>query len=248
MIKVPSLNFEHRPEGVIIQHLVFHYTETPTAQEALEILTSPERKVSCHYLLDTDGTLYQLVPEESVAWHAGVSAWGGQKKINHTSIGIEIQNTANVDGRGYLPFPEAQIEALVDMSRGLIEKYKIEPQNIVGHSDIAPSRKQDPGHHFPWKYLASQGIGDWPAQGRGTGTVPNILEAQRLLGKFGYEVSQSGVLDASTREVLTAFQRRFMPDVFAGLDPQKIPAYQAQDLNSETYGRILEVTQKAPKP
>jgi len=247
MIRVPSLNFEQRPEGLIIQHLVFHYTETPTAQEALEILTSPERKVSCHYLLDTDGSLYQVVPEEFVAWHAGVSAWGGQKKINHTSIGIEIQNTANVDGRGYPAFSEAQIEALVKMSRGLIEKYKIEPQNIVGHSDIAPSRKQDPGHHFPWEYLASQGIGHWPAQGRAE-AAPNILEAQKLLGQFGYEVSQSGVLDASTREVLTAFQRRFMPEVFAGLDPQKISTYQAQDLNSETYGRILEVTQLVPKP
>ena len=197
---MPSPNFDARPQGGPIDMLVIHYTGMPTAAEALARLTDPEAKVSAHILIDEDGTLYHLVAEKDRAWHAGESYWRGTTGLNARSIGIELVNPGHEFG--YRPFPEAQMAALVALASALVRRYRIPPYNVVGHSDIAPRRKSDPGEFFDWRRLAWAGVGIWAAESDRCTMDADSMRA--LLAMCGYETVD---LLASVR----AFQRHFRP-------------------------------------
>ena len=197
----PSPNHSARPTGAEIDLLVLHYTELPL-QESLDVLRDPDRplKVSAHYVLAEDGTLYRLVPEDRAAWHAGRSHWRGHEALNASSIGIEI---VNLHGDRH-DYPPQQIEALIALCRDIIVRHPaIVPRNVVGHSDVAPERKIDPGLRFPWATLASAGIGLWPK----AGAAPVEGDIQPALQRFGYPPPG----DVAPVEIVKAFQRRFRP-------------------------------------
>jgi N-acetylmuramoyl-L-alanine amidase len=213
-----SPNHGPRPEGVPVDILLIHYTGMPTGAEALERLCDARFQVSAHYLVEEDGTVFSLVPEDRRAWHAGAGYWRGDRDINSRSIGVELVNPGHE--WGYRPFPDAQMTAFAALARGIMERHGISPHRVLAHSDVAPARKEDPGELFDWRGLAERGVGFWPtpdAQDDGPGHV--VAEAQALLARFGYEVEPTGVLDPRTRVAATAFQRHFVPDRVAyGLD------------------------------
>lgn len=199
----PSVNFDDRPEGSVIKYLIFHYTERDF-DESLRLLSGqdPDRKVSSHYMICEAGEIYRLVPEDKRAWHAGLSShWGEDTPINQRSIGIELVNN------GQEPFKQAQMEALVDLSRDIVRRHNISPFHILGHSDIAPDRKVDPGEHFDWQWLASQGIGIYPDMTEGP--EPTLLELQHKLKAYGYRLDPTGHMDQQTEYVLRAFTLHF---------------------------------------
>jgi N-acetylmuramoyl-L-alanine amidase len=204
-----SPNVDARPDGRAIDMLILHYTGMQSAQAALDRLCDPIAKVSSHYLIEEDGCVWRLVPEEARAWHAGVSYWRGVRNTNDASIGIELVNPGHEFG--YRPFPEAQMQALERLALEILDRHPIAPRNVVGHSDVAPARKTDPGELFDWWRLAAKGIGLWPAASVPTsGNDPATIAAvQNDLAQFGYEAAPSGVLDDATRCVLRAFQRHF---------------------------------------
>jgi N-acetylmuramoyl-L-alanine amidase len=213
----PSPNHDARPDGGRIDMLVLHYTGMKTAAEAIDRLCDPAAKVSAHYVVDEDGTVWQVVEESRRAWHAGVSFWQGTRNVNSSSIGIEIVNPGHE--WGYRAFPEAQMQALEGLARDLLRRHPIPPDRVVGHSDVAPLRKQDPGELFDWERLARNGIGLWP--GAGAATPATISDAQSMLATIGYEVPTSGSLDDETRQVLIAFERHFRPRrIDGGLDEE----------------------------
>lgn len=154
MIQMPSPNFNNRPVGMEINSIIIHYTGMKTCQDALDRLCDPVSKVSAHYQIDEDGTIYQLVDPTKRAWHAGVSAWGELENFNDFSIGIELVNPGHEFG--YRAFPEIQIDALIDLMKQLYAQFPIKLELVLGHSDIAPSRKQDPGELFPWDRLVKE--------------------------------------------------------------------------------------------
>lgn len=160
-MKHPSPNCDSR-EGQQVDMLVLHYTDMATAKEALERLCDPAAKVSAHYLVEEDGNVHALVAEEMRAWHAGVSAWRGNTNINQRSIGIEIANPGH--RLGYRPFPKPQMEAVAALCKEILSRHDIPARNIVAHSDVAPTRKKDPGELFDWKWLAGLGVGLWPEE------------------------------------------------------------------------------------
>ncbi len=206
-IDLPSPNHAPRPDGATIDVLVLHYTELPL-QESLDILRdgAREHRVSAHYVLAEDGTSYRLVPEDCVAWHAGASSWRGREALNATSIGIEI---VNLDGDRH-DYPPQQIAALIDLCRGIIARHRaIVPRNVVGHSDIAPHRKIDPGKRFPWATLAASGIGLWPKAGR----RPIDGKLHAALQRFGY----APPVAVPPKEIVKAFQRHFRPNQVDGM-------------------------------
>lgn len=184
-----------------IDMLVLHYTGLPTLSDSLDALADDPKEVSAHYLIDTDGSVLALVPEDRRAWHAGVSFWRGITDVNSRSIGIELQNP---DGNER-PFPSAQIDALIVLSGKILARHPIPRRNVVGHSDIAPDRKADPGVLFPWRLLAEKGIGLWPDAGPGPEAPVETTDAElsELLNRIGYAP------DAVDR--VAAFQRRFRP-------------------------------------
>src|SRR5262249_47931980 len=174
----------------------------------------PASRVSAHYCVDEDGTVYRLVPEERRAWHAGVSFWAGARDINARSIGIELANPGH--SCGYRPFPEAQMQALEELARGILARHPIPPHRVLGHSDVAPARKIDPGELFDWRRLARAGIGLWPEPTSfpdpgPADSSPAIAALQSDLGRLGYGVAVSGILDEATRQALPAFQPHFRP-------------------------------------
>lgn len=148
---IPSPSFDERRPNIV----VLHHTSNDTARQALRTLTDPAREVSAHYVIDRDGTLYQLVDERHRAWHAGVSSWGAITDLNSVAIGIELDNN------GREPFPQAQIDALMILLGELKTRYSIPRANFLGHADVAPGRKVDPSRHFPWRTLAARGFGLW---------------------------------------------------------------------------------------
>ena len=197
----PSPNHAARPAGAAIDLLVLHYTELPL-QESLDVLSDPARplKVSAHYVLAEDGTPYRLVPEERAAWHAGKSWWRGREALNASSIGIEI---VNLHGDRH-DYPQQQVEALIKLCHEIVARHPaIVPRNVVGHSDIAPQRKIDPGLRFPWQTLAAAGIGLWPKPG----ARPVEGDIQAALQRFGYPPPG----EVPGPEIVKAFQRRFRP-------------------------------------
>jgi N-acetylmuramoyl-L-alanine amidase len=199
VIELPSPNHAARQSAVDM--LVLHYTEMPL-DGSLKILCDGKRpnRVSAHYVLAEDGTVYRLVPEDRVAWHAGASYWRGREALNGTSIGIEI---VNLHGDRH-DYPDVQIAALLELCRDIVGRHPaIEPRNVVGHSDIAPKRKDDPGLRFPWAKLAEGGIGLWPRRG----AAPLGGDIQVALQRFGYPRA----IDVTTADIVASFQRRFRP-------------------------------------
>jgi N-acetylmuramoyl-L-alanine amidase len=202
---LPSPNFDARSLGEPIDMLVVHYTGMPTAEDALARLTDPEARVSAHYLIDEDGTSYRLVEEDKRAWHAGVAWWRGHRDINARSIGIELVNPGHEFG--YRPFAEPQIAAFTVLARGLLARHPIPARNVVGHSDVAPKRKMDPGELFPWARLAAAGIGLWPAESDACAMDRDAVRA--MLKEIGYETDDLTV-------TVRAFQRHFRPSAVNG--------------------------------
>jgi N-acetylmuramoyl-L-alanine amidase len=200
--------------------LVLHYTVSDR-NRSVTILT--EQVVSAHYLVTDDPTpvIYALVDESRQANHAGVSYWKGYTQLNASSIGIEIVNRGFTDGpqgRIWYPFPPEQVEQIIALVKDIVKRHNIPPENVIGHADIAPTRKQDPGPLFPWKQLADLGLTVKPDAGRVAASLPlyetqlpDVAWFQQKLARFGYQVPQSGVLDTETRAVLIAFQMRFRP-------------------------------------
>jgi N-acetylmuramoyl-L-alanine amidase len=203
-----SPNADERPPGCAVDTLILHYTGMPSAAAALARLCDPAARVSAHYLVDEDGTVVALVDEVRRAWHAGVSAWQDRTGLNDCSIGIELVNPGHE--WGYRAFPEAQYAACIELCRGLVARWPIAPRRVLGHSDIAPERKQDPGELFDWPRLAAAGIGLWPEPG--AGRPRSVAQLQDELVRFGYPTPRHGRLDAATRCVLAAFQRHFRPE------------------------------------
>ena len=172
----PSPNFDQRRPNLVI----IHHTSNATSAQALRTLTSPERKVSAHYLIGRDGTRYQLVADNERAWHAGAGSWHGLTDINSISIGIELDNN------GIDPFPVAQIDSLLVLIEDLCNRHRIAPGQIIGHADLAPSRKVDPSRQFPWKRLAEAGFGLWP--GDLDSEVPSGFDPWLALRLIGYSL------------------------------------------------------------
>ena len=197
--------------------ILLHYTGMATAGAALERLRDREARVSSHYFIDEDGRILQMVPEARRAWHAGVSSWAGVTDINSRSIGIEIVNPGH--DYDYPEFPVRQIAATIALCRGIISRRNIPRDRILAHSDVAPSRKRDPGEKFPWRLLADSGVGLWvePAPIKDwIALVPgdfgeNVHGLQKSLADYGYGIPTSGEFDAKTKDVVTAFQRHFRP-------------------------------------
>jgi N-acetylmuramoyl-L-alanine amidase len=211
----PSPNHGPRPGDGRIDMLILHYTGMPTAAEALDRMCAPEAAVSAHYLVEEDGTVWRLVAEERRAWHAGTAFWAGRQDINGASIGIELANPGHE--WGYVPFPEPQMAALETLCQEILRRHPIPSRHVLGHSDVAPQRKRDPGELFPWQRLARAGIGLWPDAAVPAAGVPEGVGAvQRLLAAIGYGVPQGGTLDEATRQVVAAFQRHYRPSLCNG--------------------------------
>jgi N-acetylmuramoyl-L-alanine amidase len=220
LIEAPSPNFDARtrpPDTILL-----HYTGMPTGEAALARLRDPEAKVSAHYLVEEDGRVFVLVPEERRAWHAGVSFWKGGRDLNTASVGVEIVNPGHE--YGYRPFPDAQIDAVIDLVADIRSRWTVEDNRILGHSDVAPDRKEDPGELFPWKRLAQAGHGLWfePPAAPGAPLAEGeegagVFALQAGLTRLGYDLPPSGVYDAQTTAVVRAFQRHWVQTRFDGV-------------------------------
>lgn len=206
-------------------YIVLHYTVLDW-EKSLKVLTTGGQ-VSAHYLVrDNPVASYALVDENRRAWHAGASYWAGNTNLNSASIGIEIVNPGYTDtpaGRVYAPFPQAQVDEVIALVRDIQKRHNVRPERIIGHADIAPGRKQDPGPQFPWKQLADAGLIPWPD---GPMVMLKTLEhevaprdaawLQDRLGRIGYNVSRSGQLDAMTKDVVSTFQMKYRPGDISG--------------------------------
>ena len=219
-IQAPSPNFDARvrPPDMI----VLHYTGMPTGDAALAKMCDAQAKVSAHYMVEEDGRIFSLVPEERRAWHAGKSFWKGETDINAASIGIEIVNPGHEFG--YRAFPDAQIAALIDLVADVRSRWTIPDARILGHADVAPARKEDPGELFPWKQLAEAGHGLWVESGAAPGAALaegeeglGVLALQAGLTRLGYDCAPSGKFDADTAAIVRAFQRHWLQTRFDGV-------------------------------
>ncbi|MCX2589313.1 MULTISPECIES: peptidoglycan recognition protein family protein [Proteus] len=215
-----------------VKYLIMHYT---AANDAVSLKTLTGGTVSSHYLIPTKPKfinnkpiVLSLVNENKRAWHAGLSQWGNSAGLNDGSIGIEITNLGYKDEgilRYWFSYTPEQVLTITLMMKDIIQRYSIEPQNVLGHSDIAPQRKVDPGPLFPWAELAKQGIGAWPDEetvafylaGREISEPVDIANFQTLLAKYGYQTPTSGVLDPETQKVVSAFQMHFRASDIKGI-------------------------------
>jgi N-acetylmuramoyl-L-alanine amidase len=209
LIDHPSPNHDARPAGQAIDILLLHYTGMASAQSALDRLCDPAAKVSAHYCIHEDGSVLCLVSEDRRAWHAGASCWAGEANVNGRSIGIELVNPGHEFG--YRPFTDPQMSALIDLAQELLDRHPIPPHRVLGHSDVAPLRKEDPGELFDWPALAAAGIGLWPESPAPLKAPPSQAEVTAALARFGY-----GYLEADFAAVVRAFQRRFRPEALTG--------------------------------
>jgi N-acetylmuramoyl-L-alanine amidase len=214
---IPSANFGDRNKGRLPDMIVLHYTGMPDVEAAISQLCTAGTDVSAHYIVLEDGRIVQSVPEAKRAWHAGVSSWAGEEDINSCSIGVEIVNPGH--DWGYPDFPPRQIAAVIALCRGIMLRRKVPSHRVLAHSDVAPSRKKDPGEKFPWHSLANSGVGHWvqPApivsgEAIKLGTInDSVRNLQQALARYGYGISASGKYDTATMEVVAAFQRHFRP-------------------------------------
>jgi N-acetylmuramoyl-L-alanine amidase len=215
-----------RGQNSRVDIIVLHYTAS-TKPSALMTLTN--RDVSAHYVVSDDPkpVVYRLVNEDRNAWHAGESSWYGRTFINQRSIGIEIVHPGwqpNAKGENGHPYPDAQIEVVAKLTRDIAQRHGILPENIVGHSDVAPGRKVDPGPSFPWKKLAQMGVGRWFDENLATkyqaeyvrNGHPDAGWFQRQLKRVGYAVPESGYFDQKTLAVISAFQAHYRPELVTG--------------------------------
>ena len=228
MILLPSPNQRDRPEGAIIDTLILHYTGMRSGAEAIARLRDPDAGVSSHYVVEEDGRVFRLVEEHRRAAHAGVSVWQGRENLNDSSIGIEIVNPGHE--WGYRVFPAAQLAAVRRLCLDIIGRHPIPAARVLGHSDVAPDRKQDPGELFPWAALARDGIGIWPhevadpGQGIGQGIAQDdavrdasgLLPVRRQLRAIGYGAEDEGEMDDRLATILRAFQRHWRPEAVNG--------------------------------
>ena len=223
---LPSPNHGERKGGRRPDLLLLHYTGMADAASAIRRLRDPAAEVSSHYVVLETGRIVQLVPEAARAWHAGVSTWAGETDLNSLSVGIEIVNPGH-DG-GCPDFPAAQINAVTALCADIAARWSIPPQRVLGHSDVAPGRKVDPGERFPWDRLHAAGVGHWvpPAEAvtgptyRAGDEGQPVQAVQALLRLYGYGLDVTGVFDARTETVVAAFQRHFRPARVDGIaDP-----------------------------
>jgi N-acetylmuramoyl-L-alanine amidase len=223
----PSPNHDERAGGRNPDMIVLHYTGMQDAIAALDRLCDPLSKVSAHYLVFEDGRVVQLVQESRRAWHAGQSFWAGETDLNSRSIGIEIVNPGH--DYDYPDFPKRQIAAVTTLCRGISTRNTILPPHVLAHSDIAPSRKRDPGEKFPWRTLYDSGIGHWVkpapiAEDNGVLALGDrgdtVTALQETLSQYGYGVTVNGTYDSVTHDVVAAFQRHFRPERVDGVGDQ----------------------------
>ncbi len=221
----PSPNHGERVGGAKPDTLILHYTGMRDSKLALEHLCSPLSEVSAHYVVMEDGHIVQCVPESRRAWHAGVSSWAGDTDINSRSIGIEIANPGH--DHDYPDFPRRQIAAVIALCRSIFTRHQIPADRVLGHSDVAPARKKDPGEKFPWRLLHDSGVGMWvkPAPIATVGgrifvlgdRDPEVETLQVSLSKLGYGIEKSGSYDAETMATVAAFQRHYRPAKVDGI-------------------------------
>jgi len=219
-IEAPSPNFD--PRTVPPSMIVLHYTGMQDGPSALARLRDPAARVSSHYVVEEDGRIFRLVPEERRAWHAGVSFWRGERNLNGLSIGVEIVNPGHE--WGYRPFPEPQVAAVIRLLDDVRSRWTVLDRDIVGHADIAPSRKQDPGELFPWDALHAAGHGLWTAPHAAPGESlaegadgVGVYVLQAGLNRLGYECPPAMTYDADTTAIVTAFQRHWRPALCDGV-------------------------------
>ncbi|MGJ5091389.1 N-acetylmuramoyl-L-alanine amidase [Bradyrhizobium oligotrophicum] len=220
---IPSANFGERKGGRQPDMIILHYTGMPDVEGAITKLCTAGSEVSAHYVVLEDGRIVQCVPEALRAWHAGLSSWGGEEDINSCSIGVEIVNRGH--DWGYPDFPPRQIAAVIALCRGIMLRRNVPAHRVLGHSDVAPARKKDPGEKFPWHSLANSGVGHWVQPAAITkgetlklGSIGDDVKGlQKALAKYGYGVPITGKFDGITMDVVTAFQRHFRPEKIDGI-------------------------------
>ncbi len=204
----PSPNHGPRRAGAPVDILLLHYTDMARAADAVDRLCDPAAQVSAHYVIGEDGAVWRLVPESQRAWHAGVSWWAGYGDINSRSIGVELSNPGH--SHGYRPFPEPQMAALEALCRDILARHPIPPHRVLGHSDVSPGRKIDPGHRFDWRRLARGGIGLWPED-----VPPARLDGPATvaaLAAIGYRTEGDDPAAPANRSALAAFCRHWCPE------------------------------------
>jgi len=235
---LPSPNHGERAGGRRPDMILLHYTGMADSQAALRRLGSPNSEVSSHYLVFENGTIVQMVQEARRAWHAGEASWAGESDINSCSIGIEIANPGH--SNGYPNFPKRQVAAVTALCRSILTRHPVAPERVLAHSDVAPSRKEDPGEKFPWQTLYDSGVGHWvkpvPIAATGEsfalGDRGSEVEAlQKALAAYGYGITPSGDYDYATHQVMLAFQRHFRPQRVDGV---------ADPSSRETLQQLLE--------
>ena len=233
-----SPNFSKRQKT--IKYIIIHYTGTKTLLEALNIFKDKTSQVSCHWLVSKKGKLYKIVDEKNVAWHAGISYWKGQKMLNDNSIGIELDNIGH--GLNYHIFSSVQMKVLEKLLKLLINKYNIKTKNVLGHADIAPDRKLDPGELFSWSRLAKKNLAYYPLVKKNIRKKcffkfgdknTEIKKIKLKLIKIGYRCSKDDYFDIYLKLVVEAFQRRFLPEKINGI------------IDGKVYSRILDVSKNA---
>lgn len=226
-----SPKYEPRADGMEPYILLMHYTGMKTAEAAIDRLTDPESGVNVHYIVEENGKVHDIVPEDKRAWHAGVSFWKEEDDINSASIGIEIINPGHEFG--YREFPQEQMDALLTLSKQIMKRHDI--TYVIGHSDVAPERKQDPGELFDWEFLAKNGVGHWPLPlpedyAQAEKIALNDFESEKLFIEYGYNPI------AAFQDVVTAFQRHYYPEVFVKGTEGKI--------DHETIARLVALLNK----
>ncbi len=220
---IPSANYGERRNGREPDMIVLHYTGMADGRMAVHRLTTTGTEVSAHYIVHEDGRIIQSVQEVKRAWHAGASAWAGETDINSCSIGVEIINGGH--DYGLPPYPLRQVAAVIALCKGIMIRRNIPKHRVLGHSDISPGRKQDPGEKFPWALLAASGVGQYvtPAKIEAGPTMAvgaagdNVRALQEALARYGYGIAVSGIYDFATVEVVSAFQRHFRPELIDGV-------------------------------
>ena len=201
-----------------IRFLIIHYTGMQSARVSMDRLKNPNSKVSCHYFINRNGNIYKMVDDNKIAWHAGKSKWKNIRNLNKSSIGIEIQNKGHfID---YQNFPKKQISSLIVLIKSLLKKYKIKKCNVLGHSDIAPLRKKDPGEKFPWNFLSLKGVSIWYPKFKLKKKEVKSKAKRRMffknVHKIGYRFFNLSQKSNRDRKIIMAFQRRFLPNEVTG--------------------------------
>ena len=223
-----SPNFSDR-NNKRIKYVIIHYTGMNSLKSCLSKFNSRSSEVSCHWLISKKGTIFKIVDEKKSAWHAGISSWGKERMLNSSSIGIELDNPGH--GKNYKQFSNPQMKSLEKLLSTILKKYNIDKKNILSHSEIAPTRKADPGELFNWKYLAKKKLAYWPSEEI---TIKKniffslgdkgkeILIIKKKLNKIGFNCSKTYDFDLLLKSIIEAFQRRYLPDEINGIINSKV--------------------------